>query len=154
MCSSDLVQLSGIHGSFPAALDLDRLQLSDDRGVWLYAEHISLRWTPWDLLADHVQIDSLHVGLLHMERTPVSNPDDKSNSNTSFPRSDLTELTVDTLELGPSLAGAPTSLMVKGSAHWVSLQDTMVKLLAQRTGGHGNYDVQVRLDAEIGRAHV
>ena len=142
------VQLSGIHGSFPAALDLDHLQLSDDRGVWLYAEHISLRWTPWDLLADHVQIDSLHVGLLHMERTPVSNPDDKSKSNTSFPRSDLTELTVDTLELGPSLAGAPTSLVVKGSAHWRSLQDTMVKLLAQRTGGLGNYDLQIRLDAD------
>ena len=25
------VQLTGIHGSFPAALDLDRLQLSDDQ---------------------------------------------------------------------------------------------------------------------------
>src|SRR5437588_28408 len=83
--------------------------------------------------------------LLHMERTPVSKPDNKPSSNTSFPRSDLTQLTVDTLELGPSLAGAPTSLVVKGSAHWNSLQDTIVKLLAQRTGGTGNYDVQIRL---------
>jgi len=28
------VQLAGIHGSFPAALDLDRLMLSDADGVW------------------------------------------------------------------------------------------------------------------------
>jgi translocation and assembly module TamB len=141
------VQLTGIHGSFPAALDLDRLQLSDDQGVWLYAEHISLRWSPWDLLANHVQVDSLHVGRLHMERTPVSKTESKS-SNSSFPRSDLTQLRVDTLELGPSLAGAPTSLVVEGRAHWNSLQDTRAKLLAQRTGGVGNYDIQLRLDAD------
>jgi autotransporter translocation and assembly factor TamB len=61
------VQLSGIKGSFPAALDLDRLQLSDDRGVWLNAEHISLRWSPMALLARHIQVDSLHVGLLDIE---------------------------------------------------------------------------------------
>ncbi|HUI62472.1 MAG TPA: hypothetical protein VLX90_19750, partial [Steroidobacteraceae bacterium] len=35
------VRLTGIHGSFPAALDLDRLELSDDAGVWLLAERIS-----------------------------------------------------------------------------------------------------------------
>src|ERR1700743_3676678 len=57
------VQIAGIHGSFPAALDLDRLHLADDDGIWLYAEHISLRWTPGDLLLRHVKVDTLHVGL-------------------------------------------------------------------------------------------
>ena len=142
------VQLTGIHGSFPAALDLDRLQLSDDQGVWLFAEHISLRWSPWPLLARHVQVDSLHVGLLHMERLPITKPDNTPSSGFSFPHSDLTQLTVDTLELGPSLAGAATSLVVKGSAHWRSLQDAMASLLAQRTGGKGNYDVQLRFNAD------
>jgi translocation and assembly module TamB len=141
------VQLSGIHGTFPAALDLDRLQLSDDQGVWLFAEHISLRWSPWALLGRHVQVDSLHVGLLHMERTPVSKPDNKPSSPFTFPHSDLTQLSVDTLELGPSLAGAPTSLVVKGSAHWRSLQDAMASILAERTGGSGNYDIQLRFNA-------
>ena len=148
------VQLTGMHGSFPAALDLDRLQLSDDQGVWLFAEHISLRWSPWALLARDVQVDSLHVGLLHMERTPVTKPDDKPSSGFSFPHSDLTQLTVDTLELGPSLAGAPTSLVVKGSAHWRSLQDAMASIVAQRTGGTGNYDVQLRVNADRMEATV
>ena len=148
------VQLTGIHGTFPAALDLDRLQLSDDQGAWLFAEHIQLRWSPWALLARHVQVDSLHVGLLHMERLPVSNPDDKPSSPFTFPHSDLTQLSVDTLELGPSLAGTPTSLIVKGSAHWRSLQDAMASILAQRTGGSGNYDVQLRFNADRMEATV
>ncbi len=103
------VQLTGINGSFPAALDLDRLQLSDDKGVWLDAEHISLRWSPMALLARHIQVDSLHVGLLDIERAPVTKPDDKPSSEFTFPHSDVTQLSVDTLKLGPGLAGAATS---------------------------------------------
>ena len=38
------VQLSGLSGSFPAAIDLGQLQLADERGAWLTAEGISLRW--------------------------------------------------------------------------------------------------------------
>lgn len=142
------VQLSGIKGSFPAALDLDRLQLSDDRGVWLNAEHISLRWSPTALLARHIQVDSLHVVLLDIERAPVTQPDNKPSSEFTFPHSDITQLGVDTLQLGPDLAGAPTSLVVKGSAHWRSLRDAMASLAAQRTGGIGNYDLQLRFNAD------
>jgi translocation and assembly module TamB len=142
------VQLSGINGSFPAALDLDQLQLSDDRGVWLNAEHISLRWSPLSLLARHILVDSLHVGLLDIERAPVTKPDDKPSSEFTFPHSDITQLGVDTLQLGPDLAGTATSLVVKGSAHWRSLRDAMTSLVAQRTGGVGNYDLQLRFNAD------
>ena len=140
------VQLAGINGSFPSALDLDRLQLSDDQGVWLVAEHISLRWSPLALLARHVEVDTLHVGRLHIERAPVSKPDNEPSSEFSFPRSDLAHLSVDTLELGAPLAGVPTSLVVKGSAHWRSLRDALASVTAQRTGGIGNYAVQLRFD--------
>jgi translocation and assembly module TamB len=142
------VQLSGINGSFPAALDLDRLQLSDDRGVWLDAQHISLRWSPTSLLARHILVDSLHVGLLDIERAPVTKPDNKPSSEFTFPHSDITQLAVDTLQLGPDLAGTATSLVVKGSAHWRSLRDAMTSLVAQRTGGVGNYDLQLHFNAD------
>src|SRR5438309_1062907 len=66
------VRLSGISVSFPAAVDLDKPQLSDDRRVWLNAEHISLRWSPMALLTGHVQVDALQVSLLHIERAPLS----------------------------------------------------------------------------------
>ncbi len=89
------VQLAGINGSFPAALDLDRLQLSDDHGVWLDAEHISLRWSPIGLLGRHIQVDSLHVGLLDIERAPITKPDDKPSPEFTFPHSDITQLSVD-----------------------------------------------------------
>src|SRR5215472_17379709 len=65
------VHLRGIHGSFPAALDLERLELSDDDGVWAFAEQISLRWTPSALLTRQIKVDTLSIARLHIERAPL-----------------------------------------------------------------------------------
>jgi translocation and assembly module TamB len=142
------VQLAGIKGSFPAALDLDKLQLSDERGVWLEAAHISLRWRPFEFITGHIAVDTLHVKRLHMERVPVSKPDNKPSSEFTFPHSDIKQLEVDTLELGAPLVGAPTSLVVNGNAHWRSMKDALASITAQRTGGIGNYDVKIGFDAD------
>src|SRR5882757_8170380 len=140
------VQIAGIHGTFPASLDLDRLQLADDDGIWLFAEHISLRWSPSDLLFRHIKVDTLHVGLLHMERTPLPDKEKKPSTTASIPHADLANLTIDKLELGKALAGDPVSLVVKGSAHLRSLQDMTAQVTAQRTGGNGDYSLQLQFD--------
>ncbi len=139
------VQLSHLAGPFPAALDLGRLELSDAEGVWLVAENISLRWSPQALFAHHIQIDSLSVARLQVERRPVTQPDTKP-SRFSLPRSDLGRLSIDTLELGAALAGMPASLVVHGSAHFRSLQDATASVNAQRTGGSGDYELQLHFD--------
>jgi translocation and assembly module TamB len=140
------VQIAGIHGSFPAALDLDRLQLADDDGIWLFAEHISLRWTPSALLTRHIKVDTLHVALLHMERTPLPDKDKKPSPTPAIPHADLANLAIDELELGKALAGEPASLVVKGTAHLRSLQDMTARVVAQRTGGNGDYELQLQFD--------
>ena len=139
------VQLSQLDGPFPAALDLGRLELSDARGVWLTAEHISLRWTPSALLARHVQVESLSVARLAIARRPIPKPQTKPG-HFSVPHTDLERLSVDRLELGKELAGMPASLVVHGSAHLRSLQDATATVIAQRTGNIGDYELQLRLD--------
>jgi len=140
------VQLSGIGGTFPQAVDLARLQLSDDRGVWLVAEHISLRWSPMALLTRHVKVDALHVARLHIERAPQPRKDSKPSAPISIPHSDLADVSVDVLELGPELAGTAVSLVFHGSAHLRSLQDATASIVAQRTGGIGRYELQLQFD--------
>lgn len=149
------VRLAGIHGSFPAALDLDRLELHDSQGVWLWADHISLRWSPGALLARHVNVDSLHVALLHVERAPVPDKEQKpSSSSSSIPETDLRDLSVGALELGKALAGNPTSLKVNGNAHLRSLEDVDAHIVAQRTGGDGDYEVTAHFDPRSMNATV
>src|SRR3569833_367770 len=143
------VRLAGLQGSFPAALDLDRLELRDSQGLWLWADRISLRWSPGALLTRHVNVDSLHVALLHVDRAPVPDEEKKpSSTSSSIPATDLEDLAINTLELGRTLAGTPTSLTVKGNAHLRSLQDVAAQVTAQRTGGNGTYEVTAHFDPQ------
>jgi translocation and assembly module TamB len=150
------VRIAGIHGSFPASLDLDRLELRDAQGLWMWADHISLRWAPAALLSRHVDVDVLHIALLHVERAPIpekNKPPSKSSSS-SVPKTDLRQLSIDTLELGKALAGDPASLTVKANAHLRSLQDVDAHLSARRTGGNGEYEVDAHFDPRSMNATV
>jgi translocation and assembly module TamB len=140
------VQLTGLRGAFPAALDLDRLALRDADGEWLFAERVSLRWSPGALLVRHLKIDTLHIGRLHIERAPVPQKEEKKSGGSSIPRSDLTDLSIGTLELGRALAGEPVSLTVKAQAHLRSLEDATAYMIARRTGGNGDYELGVHFD--------
>ena len=145
--TSGHVALSGLSGSFPQSLNIERLQLSDDRGVWLTAEQVTLDWSPSALLARRLQIETLHAATVDMERLPEAAPDAHSGT-VSIPRIDVAHLTVDSLKLEAPLAGTPASLVLRGNAHLRSVKDMIIDATAQRIGGDGDYHVQLRFDAQ------
>jgi translocation and assembly module TamB len=138
------VRLSGLSGSFPAAINLGQLQLADERGAWLTAERISLRWSPLALLTRHVKVERLQLARLDIERRPVSEPPQKSG--TRFPHVDIGQLSIDTFELGPQLAGVRATLSVEGSAHLFTLEDATAIIAAHRTDSRGDYQIRLRSD--------
>jgi len=148
------VRLGDIAGSFPSDLQLARLELSDERGVWLTAEGISLRWSPWDLLTRHIQVDRLEVDHLQVDRRPITKPSPPSTTTPSIPHTDLTRLAIRRLDLGRELAGSPVSLVVTANAHLLSLQNATANIVVQRTSGLGDYELAlqfdpVRMDADL-----
>jgi translocation and assembly module TamB len=143
--SAGHMRIAGLAGSFPAAIDLQQLQLSDERGVWLSADSISLRWSPLALLARHLKVESLHIARVAIERRPVSQPS-ADNGSGRLPHIDLTRLTLDVLELGPQLAGVSATLSIEGTAHIVSLADATATLTAHRSNGAGDYRIGLRSD--------
>jgi len=139
------VKLTGLGGSFPAQLTLEKLQLSDDRGVWLTAEKVSLRWTPPALLLNRLQIDSLHAAIVLMERLPESSPG-AHTAPPSIPHIDAAMVSIDELKLGPQLAVIPAPLAVQGSAHLRSLTDMFIDLGAHAIGSAGAYALHLQFD--------
>jgi translocation and assembly module TamB len=140
------VTLTGLGGSFPAQLTLEKLQLSDDRGVWLTAERVSLRWTPSALLLHRLQIDSLHAAVVVMERLPESSSDAAHTAPPSIPHIDAALVSIDELKLGPQLAVIPAPLALQGSAHLRSLTDMFIDMGAHAIGSSGNYALHVQFD--------
>ena len=145
--TSGHVSLAGLTGSFPQALFIGRLELSDDRGVWLTAERVTLDWSPAALLARRLQIDALHAATVDMERLPESTPNAPSGT-VSIPHIDVAGLAVDVVRLGAPLAGTPASLVLRGNAHLRSVLDMSIDATAHRIGGDGDYQVQLKFDPQ------
>jgi translocation and assembly module TamB len=144
--TSGHVSLSGLAGSFPGQLTLERLELRDDRGVWLTAERVALHWSPAALLTRRIQIETLHAATVDMARLPESPPNNHSNEPVSIPRIDVAAVAVDRVTLGAELVGAPASLTLSGNAHLRSVQDMIINAVAHRINGDGDYDLQLRFD--------
>src|SRR5882757_1512 len=141
--TSGYVKLSGLGGSFPTQLTLDRLELTDGRGVWLTADHVSLRWSPLRWLERRIHVDELQVARLHMERAPVG--DGKGGSG-SIPHIDVGEFSMDAVELGAPLVGTPATVSLRGKLELRSLQNADADVTARRLDGEGEYTLHLKLD--------
>ena len=145
--SGGQLRLTGLSGRFPQALQLEELQLSDAGGVWLRAQHVSLRWSPLALLVRHIRIEELRAARLDIERRPTPTSPKTASPRTQVPHVDLQQLSIDTLELGPQLAGTRVGLQVRGALHLKSLEDATAQVNARRGDGQGDYELKLRFDA-------
>lgn len=146
--TSGRVRIAGLGGAFPSAIDIARLELSDPHGVWMTAEHLSLRWSPLALFSWNLHVDSFTVGRADVVRRPVSAPSSTGTTRgrrISLPAVDIDRLVIDTLQLEPAAAGMQAVLDVHGNAHYRSLQDAQASLVARRTNGTGDYELALAL---------
>jgi translocation and assembly module TamB len=142
------VRLSGLAGSLPSHLTLEELELTDAAGVWLTARKIELDWTPLAYLEGRLQIDRLHVASVDMERLPQASSTAPTGGEVSIPRIDVAQASLDLVFLGPQLAGTPTSLVARGSAHLRSVRDMLFDASARRMDGDGQYELHLHFDAQ------
>src|SRR5579859_3752645 len=56
-----LVRLQGLNGNFPSHLTLEHLELTDARGVWLTADHVTLDWAPLRYFSKGLAIDNVQA---------------------------------------------------------------------------------------------
>ena len=141
-----MVQMTGLAGDLPARLSVEHLTLTDDRGVWLSADDVSVQWSPAALIERRVSIQSLRAASVSMARLPHSSS--KPSAEPSIPRIDIDSAVIDRAVLGEALAGVPATLSLHGAARMRTLRDMQFDLTAQRLDGGGNYDVHLRFDAK------
>jgi translocation and assembly module TamB len=139
------VRVSGLQGSLPSHLLVDRLELVDKRGVWLRAENIRLDWSPLAYLQGRLQVNDLQVAMLDMERLPESSSQTAS-ADPKIPHIDVDQASISVLKLGAELAGTPATLAAHGSAHLRTVRDMSIDAAARRIDGDGSYDLHLRFD--------
>ena len=148
--TAGMVQVSGLAGTLPAAIELERLELRDPHGVWLVAEHVSLRWSPAGLLRRHIRISNLHAARVDLERLPdypASGAPEGPARESQLPYIEAQQLGVDVLEVGPELAGRRAVLTLQASVRLNSLEDAAMTLVARRVDDERDrYQLRLQFD--------
>lgn len=146
--TSGRVQIFGLSGSFPSALQVARLQLNDSEGVWMRAQQVSLRWSPLALLEGTAHVEQLGIARADVLRKPASTASTASGSSSSsshLPAVQIDHLAIDTLVLEPAAAATRALLNVDGAARYRSLENASADLTVRRTNGRGNYQLALAL---------
>ncbi|HVO03381.1 MAG TPA: hypothetical protein VMT54_14340, partial [Candidatus Cybelea sp.] len=129
------LQAQALEGFLPFRIRLVGVSLSDAQGPWLTADHLALDWSPAALLARRVAISELSADRIVLARPPLSTPRSSApqpSTPSSGPRPprlpvaiDLERLSVEKLELGPTILGEPASFTVAAQAHLGELSQSL-----------------------------
>ncbi|HEX3863865.1 MAG TPA: translocation/assembly module TamB domain-containing protein [Stellaceae bacterium] len=146
------VTLHGLGGHIPFDLRAQRIEVSDDHGVWLALDNADIDLAPSALLSGRVQINSLSAAAIDVARLPETKPQPNPKpvplaQLLRLPRLPVAvavdRLAVDRLTLGPTILGDTMQAAIAG--HAVQHGDASeVALDLHRTDGVGG-GVQLNL---------
>ncbi|GLR66105.1 hypothetical protein GCM10010909_07830 [Acidocella aquatica] len=145
------ISISGLSGHFPADIKLTTLTLADSTGVWLSGQNLELRWQPAAILRGGIAVTSLSAAALDIARLPVTGQSTSTSTTAGgLPawRLDVARLSVPALNLGPALAGTPTTLTLTGAAHFQGNTRGGVTLKATAQQGGADYTLDGAIDPQ------
>lgn len=129
------VRVTGLGGFFPNHLHAVRLQIADQKGVWLEIEQASLDWSAPDMLVKHVSIDSVSASNITVERRPIPT----TASGGKEPRIDIAHLFVPRIVIGAPVIGHAATLSASGNLHYTSIHQMAADLRVVRLDNHDRY---------------
>ena len=95
------IRVEELGGFFPNHLHVARLEVADQKGVWLEVEQASLDWSALAMLGNHVAIDNVSASLVAVQRRPV--PSGTSGGGT--PSIDIARLSAPRIVLAAPVIG-------------------------------------------------
>jgi translocation and assembly module TamB len=114
------VEITGLQGTVPFDMRLDRVTAADRDGVWLEVDEARLAWSPRALLRGRIWIDELSAARISVDRPPAAEPEPEPEPLRIpelpdwLPPTTLEQLSVARLDLGQQVLGQPASFALRG----------------------------------------
>ena len=141
------VRIEGLSGNMLGRFSIDRLSLHDGDGVWLSAEGVDIRWSPVSLVDGPVQIQTLSIERILVERRPTPQARTTPVGHGRAPELDLHRLSVTHLTLAPGVLGAGSVFAINGTARFAANTIDQLALEMVRLDQAGD-----RLDMHLARS--
>lgn len=146
------VSASGIGFCWPGTLQVRRLTLRDQKGVWLTAEDATANGSLFPLIRNEVRLQRLTARTVHVLRLPVSD-----GSETDWPDIDVNRAEFPRIQTGAGLTAGPMNFSGTASLHLRDDADQIaINAKIQRQDGPGTYSLTAALEngAIDGQLHI
>ncbi|KQT69719.1 MULTISPECIES: translocation/assembly module TamB domain-containing protein [unclassified Aureimonas] len=109
------VEIEGLTGALSGAVRIDRVTVSDPKGVFLTASDLAMDWSPLSLARLNVSIEALTAGQIVLERLPEAapaDPNEPAGSGFSLPSitADIRKISLGEFVIGEAIAGTRARL--------------------------------------------
>ncbi len=141
--------IEGLRGTVPLRMTAARIEVGDDKGMWLTLRNVALDLAPAALLTGKVHVRSLDIADVDMRRSSSPRSSEPLSQSLRVPHLPvavvLDRLTITRLTLMPAVLGEKVVATIKGSAA-VESGTARADLDLHRTDGFpGNIAVQMAL---------
>src|ERR1700730_7642953 len=155
LVSGTSLQISDMSGSFPTDLQVVRVELLDQQGVWLRVDNAGLRWSFASLLSGRVQVEIISASLVDVLRPPVPDKAEQATTGGSFSLPvgvEVQSLSVDALHLAAAGAQGDSRWALQGNGLLsADLHEGRVRLTGDRSDGpSGKLSADMRFDLARG----
>jgi translocation and assembly module TamB len=147
--SGGTVRITALGGVFPNHLTAARIEVADQKGVWLRVTDARLDWSALSALFNHIAVDDVRAASIEVLRRPLP-----SRSEGEGPVIDIAHLAAPHIALAAALAGHAVTLSAEGSLHYVSLRDLSADLAIARHGNSDRYRINGGIAGDVAHGGV
>jgi translocation and assembly module TamB len=153
--SGGKLMLSGLNGSFPGQVMIQRIELHDAGGSWLTIEELAIDWLPMKLLAGEVAIEKLQAKNIDVARLPIPPAEKKTSRELLLLLSlNLHNLQIEQFNIAAPLAGQGVSYKVDGRLTVISSNRGDMDFRVRQLNGEDAYTFQGKLSEESMQAQL
>ncbi len=134
----DRIQISGLSGDPLKSVTVERIEVLDVDGAWITLRDVTLDWNAYALLRRHIDIRKLSISQGDMIRRPVLKESEGQSGSGTTPRVTLSELSIDTFDLGEAVMGQTASFKTDGALAFEPGEDLNAQLDIVRTDEAGD----------------
>ncbi|MCV6598404.1 MAG: translocation/assembly module TamB domain-containing protein [Mangrovicoccus sp.] len=162
------VQIRGLEGPLSGEPRIAEITVSDGDGQWLAIRDVALNWSRLALFRGRVEINTLSVGEIALDRTPLPAPDeprsleakknepkaDAETENTGFALPELPvslrldEMAIGAIRLGQPILGLAADLSLEGNARLEGGEGAVDLRLVRLEGPEGVFDLSAGFENE------
>ena len=148
--TSGTVTVGNLSGTFPNRLRAASVEISDSQGPWLHLTGITLDWSAFSALRNHIRVRNVTAAHIAVLRRPI--PSESESGET--PRIDIAHFRFTRIDIHAPVIGRQVALTAEGALAYTSRHQLSADITASRLDKDDRYRIAAGIAQDVARGSI